>query len=100
MYDREKIRNALTQIREAMEKQSEVNPAVFINLINVVSDIIKNCLQQIDEKSKYLYKLCDSWKPEYFNDYLRVIGEIEDLYDEIHRLSNMCRLDLKKYHSE
>ena len=50
------------------------------------------------ERTNRLQELCEDWKPEYYQEYLKTIYELCDIYFEIQHLSEFGKT-LRDWHS-
>ena len=59
------------------------NPKEIVDMLTRIAFEVSACNQMIEEKTKHLQELSADWKPEYYDDYLKTVYELTDLFDRL-----------------
>ena len=83
---------------EEVAARASRNPKDLVESLVEFSDKFKQYEQGMAELTKHLQELCEDWKPEYYQDYLKTIYELCDIYFEIQHFSKFGET-LREWHS-
>lgn len=83
---------------EEVAERASRNPKELVETLVKFSDRFKEYEQGMIERTNRLQELCEDWKPEYYQEYLKTIYELCDIYFEIQHLSEFGKT-LRDWHS-
>ena len=83
---------------EEVAERASRNPKELVETLIKFLDRFKEYEQEMVERINRLQELCKDWQPEYYQEYLKTIYELCDIYFDIQNLSEFGKT-LRDWHS-
>lgn len=75
---------------EEIESRKNHNPSYEVMIITQCSEHITESSLMISKKTQRLQEMCNDWKPEYYDEYVDIVGELIKLFRDVFNSSRVC----------